>query len=214
VEGDPDITLVLDNLRLDIARCLALQVQLGIFWDLYDAVHQWSLIRGEFRAHLVPTNIFLTRKLESALNELGEQEPKRPLGDMLPAALDAQLKIKLADALHEVADQKDVEEDLHTATELLNEPGSAIRYTSKTASIAQRVANYLHTRRLIVAELSRLELVLRGYLGLSPEVPIRLGAAIFPTPKALPWYELIVGRKLGPDGHLTGSSTGVRLSAK
>ena len=212
VEGNADSPLELDPLRITIARCLALQVQLGIFWDLYDRVHLWSLIRGEFSEHLTPCNTFLSRKLESAMNDADAFAPTRPHGDRLPHALDAQLRDRLAESLRDAAAPQALAEDLRTATELLHEPGCAICYGGAAETLALRVANYLNTRRLFVAELSRLELELRGYLNFPSATPIRLGAAVFPTPHALLWYELILGRHLGADGHLTGSSTGVRVA--
>ena len=213
VEGSADDRIEIDRLRIDRARCLALQVQLGIFWDLYDNVHLWSLLRGEFRAHLTPSNAFLASKLESATNGIDAVAPKRPDSAMLPAALDAQLRQKFAEALNDAADAQTLEEDLHTATALLNEPGSAVRYGGPVETLAQRVASYLNTHRLFVDELSRLELELRGYLGYPLETPIRLGTAVFPMPQALHWYELILGRKLGEHSHLTGNSIGVRFAA-
>jgi hypothetical protein len=213
LHGSTDNLPELDRLRIDMARCLALQVQLGIFWQLYDRVHLWSLIRGEHRAHLLPCNNFLARKLERAEEDMEARAPSRPNGAVLPDALDAQLREKLALALRDAADPQALEEDLRTASELLNEPDSAIRYDATHAPFALQVANYLNTHRLFVAELSRLELELRGHLGFSAATPIRLGAAVFPTPQALPWYELILGRHLGADGHLTGSSTGVKVVA-
>lgn len=213
VEGDSDSRVELDRLRVDIARCLALQVQLGIFWQLYDRVHLWSLIRGGLRERLTPCNSFLARKLELAEDDVEALAPPLPDGAVLPDALDAQLRSRLADALCDSADPQALEEDSRTAIELLNEPGSAIRYDGESAPFALRVAHYLNTRRLFVAELSRLELELRGHLGFPVDTPISLGAAVFPAPQALPWYELILGRRLGAHGHLTGSSTGVRVVA-
>jgi len=210
LEGSSDHRVELDHLRIDMARCLALQVQLGIFWHLYDRVHLWSLILGEFREHLTPCNSFLQRKIESAGNDLDALAPPRPNSAMLPDALDASLRHRIADALNDAADPQILEEDRRTAIELLNEPGSAIRYNGAAEPFALRVANYLNTYRLFVAELSRVELVLRGHLGFPSDTPIRLGAVVFPTPQALPWYELILGRRLGEHGRLTGKSIRVR----
>jgi hypothetical protein len=212
VEGNADSTLELDPLRIAIARCLALQVQIGIFWHLYDRVHLWPLVRGEFRKHLAPSNPFLERKLESARNDAEPDEPLRPSSAALPEALDAKLRARLAEALSDATDPKMLEEDVRAATDLIHEPGCAVCYGGEAEPLALRVAGYLHTRRLIVAELSRLELELRGHLGFPADTPIRLGPAVFPPPQALRWYELILGRHLGADGHLTGSSTGVRVA--
>lgn len=206
LEGSPDYHVELDPLRFDVAHCLALQVQLGIFWDLYDRVHLWPLIMGEFREHLTPSNSFLEGKMERAENDLEKSAPPRPNNSVLPDALDVQLRQRFSDALNDAADQQTLEEDMRTVTELLNEPGSAVRYSGATEPFALSVANYLNTYRLFVTELSRLELVLRGHLGFPSDTPIRLGTAVFPTSQALLWYELILGRRLGAQGRLTGSS--------
>jgi hypothetical protein len=213
VEGNFDHPAELDPLRIEMARCLALQVQTGIFWDLYDEVHLWSLVRGEFRDHLHPCNSFLLHEFDSAHHSLDTLAPPRPLGDRLPQALDPQLRARLAEALNDAADPQALEEDVRTATAELKEPGNPIGYDGDAAPLALRVANYLNAHRLFEAELSRLELELRKLLGFPPETAIHLGAAVFPMPRALHWYELILGRKLGADGHLTGRNTRARAAA-
>lgn len=213
VEGDFESTAELDPARIEIARRLALQVQTGIFWDLYDRVHLWSLLRGEFSAHLHPRNIFLARKLESEQNALEDIAPRRPQGEALPAALDAPLRARLAHALCDEAHAQALEEDRVTATGLLRAASNPIAYDGAAAPLALRVASYLHTRRLFLAELSRLELDLRRDLGYAPDAPIRLGTAAFPRSQALHWYELVLGRHLGADGHLTGNAMGARVEA-
>lgn len=213
VEGTPESEVEIDPTRLAIARCLALQVQLGIFWHLYDRVHLWPLVRGEFREHLTPGNDYLAQKFTRAGNEMDALAPSRPDCSKLPEILDAQLRRSLGDALCDTTDPKLLKEDVLAATQLLGEPGSAVRYDGEIAPFALRVAQYLNTHRLIVAELSRLELELRKYLEFPADTPIRLGAAVFPIPQALHWYELILGRRIGPDSHLTGSSTGIRSRA-
>jgi hypothetical protein len=210
VDGAPASEVEIDRSRLDIARSLALQVQIGIFWHLYDRVHLWPLVRGEFRQHLTPGNDFLAQKLTSAGNDMDEIAPPRPDCTRLPDALDAQLRRNLGDALCDATAPKLLQEDVNAATQLLNEPGSAVRYNGEVAPLALQVAHYLNAHRQIVGELSRLELELRKLLDFPTDHPIRLGAAVFPIPQALHWYELILGRRIGPDSHLTGSSTGIR----
>ena len=213
LEGDADNHTELDPLRLKLARCLALQVQLGIFWQLYDRMHLWSLLRGQHRTHLAPFNDFLSRKLKSAEDETPAHAPIPPDSAMLPEALEAQLRCMLAAALLDIADPQALNEDVQTATALLSEPGSVIRYSGEIPAFALQVAHYLNTRRLFVAELSRLELELRSHLGFAADAAISLGGAVFPMSQALPWYELILGKRLGQDGHLTGNSTGLRVVA-
>ena len=209
IEGNPDNQLELDPLRFELAHCLALQVQLGIFWSLYDRVHLWSLMRGEFREHLVPCNNFLMNKIKQTENDLEAVAPPRPGSSALPAALDTSTRNILTEALNDTAEPKALEEDLQTASELLNEPGSVIQYNGAIEPLALQAANYLNTYRLFEAELSKIELKLREHLSFSQNAPIRLGAAVFPTAQALPWYELIIGRRLGTNGRLSGKSTKV-----
>ncbi|MDO9358519.1 MAG: hypothetical protein Q7T70_05990 [Polaromonas sp.] len=211
VEGGAANEATLDQARLDMARCLGQQVQLGIFWQLYDRRHVWELIRGETRQRLIPCNIFLVRKLERAVEEVSPSAPPRPDSARLPAALDADVRYRLSDALRDAADPQVLQEDRQTAELLLGEAGSAIRYEGAAAPFALQVARYLHAHRLFVTELCSLERRLRALLGFPAETPIRLGETVFPTPQALPWYELVLGRRIGESGHLTGSSAGVRV---
>lgn len=210
MDGIPASTAGIGPARLSLARCLALQVQLGIFWNLYDQVHLWALIRGPLREHLTPGNNFLKSKLTEASNGLAPLPPKIPVGAMLPNALDPKLRQMLADALCDHAVPQVLEQDVQSATLLLETPGSVIRYDGEIAPLAMRVACYLNVHRLVTAELSRLEQDLRTHLGFPSGTPVRLGPAVFPIPQALTWYEHILGRRIGQDGHLTGSSTGTR----
>lgn len=213
MEGTPEGTTVIENARLERAHCLALQVQLGIFWHLYDQAHLWALLRGEFSGHLTPGNNFLKNKLSDAYNKLSLQAPHLPLGAMLPEALDAELREKLAAALGDQADPQALEQDIQDATLLLNTPGSIVRYDGEIARFAQRVACYLQVHRLVREALCRLEQELRVNLDYPADTPVRLGPAVFPIPQALFWYEHTLGRHIGQDGRLTGSASGTRSPA-
>ena len=213
MEGTPEGRVVIESARLERSRCLALQVQLGIFWHLYDQTHQWALLRGEFSGQLTPGNKFLKYKLDDAFNKQPAQAPQRPLGGMLPAVLDADLRVNLGAALSDNADPQALEQDMQDATLLLNTPGSIIRFDGDAAVLARRVACYLRVHRLITAELSRLEQELRANLDYPADTPVRLGPAVFPIPQALFWYEHTLGRHIGADGRLTGSYSGTRSPA-
>lgn len=210
VEGGAANDVVLDQARMDIARCLAQQVQLGIFWQLYDQCHVWELLRGDTRKQLLPSNDFLTRKLEQAAMVMAPAAPLRPDAANLPASLGADTRSRLSDALGEAAHPPVLEEDIATATGLLGEAGSAIAYRGDAGPFAQRIACYLHAHRQFVSELFRLECRLRALLGFPAETPIQLGSAVFPRAQALPWYEMVLGRRFGEAGHLTGSCSGIR----
>lgn len=214
VEGGPDNGVVLDQVRLDMARCLAQQVQLGIFWKLYDQVHVWELIRGETRQRLVPYNDFLKRKLDEATGMVAFAAPGRPDAARLPSGLEADVRSRLSGALGDAADPKLLEEDLQTVTQLLSEPGSVIAYEGPAEDFALRVASYLNAYRQFESELCKLEQQLRVLLGFPAETPIQLGTSVFPLPQALPWYEMVLGCRLGKSGRLDGSSTGLRAQSK
>lgn len=214
VEGGPDKDVELPAARLVMARCLALQFQLGIVWQYYDRGHLWELIHGATRQQLVPGNLSMTRKLERAAAEIAPAAPPRPDAARLPVALDGALRERLAAALQDAAEAQLLEVDIRSAELLLGEAGSAIRYAGAAAPFALRVARYLAVRRLFVDTLSQLERELRTQLGYPLDTPVRLGATVFPMPQALPWYELVLGRRIGDDGHLTGSSFGLRMPAK
>jgi len=207
IEGNPENQLEIDPLRLDLARCLALQVQLGIFWHLYDRIQLWTLIRGELRENLNPGNSFLQNKLEHAGNSLDAVAPPPPDSDMLPEALDASQRQQLAQALNDAVDRQTLQEDINTAITLLNQPRNPVRFDGDIEPMAHRIASYLNTYRLFKAELSIIEQELREHLEFSLDTPIRLGDAALPTPQALPWYELILGGRLGKDDRFMGKST-------
>ncbi|MDH5205398.1 MAG: hypothetical protein OEY75_08260 [Hylemonella sp.] len=210
IEGEERSDLVLDRTRLDVARCLALQVQLGIFWKLYDRQHVWELIRGETRGRLRPSNEFLVRKLERAEDDVAAAMPPIPDVTCLPAGLDAAVRFRLADALLDVTDPRAMAQDLEDAAELMGQPGSAIGYDGAHAPFVQRVACYLHAYRLFTSEIETLERRLRELLGFAQDAPMRLGGTVFPLPQAQPWYEMVLGRRVGETGRLTGSSVGLR----
>lgn len=210
IEGEARDGADLTPERMEIARCLALQVQLGIFWRHYDRLHAWELIRGETRQHLKPANEFLNRKLQRALDEVPQALPARPDPKRLPSGLEEEVRYRLADALRDAAAPQALDEDRQMAEQLLGQAGSAIAYEGKAAPFALRVARYLNAYRLFAQELDRLERRLRVLLDKVSDAPVGLGGTVFPLPQALPWYEMVMGRRVGADGHLTGSSTGLR----
>lgn len=206
MDGNADSEIVLDPMRLHFARYLALQVQLGIFWHIYDQVNLWSLVVGEFRPHMKPLNIFLQRKIDSSGSDFDEDTPPpRPDTSTLPDALDTETRQQFINALNDNIQPQELEQDIQSAIELLKEQGGAILYNGDFDALANSVANYLYSYRLFQAELSKVELEMRNLLGFSLDTPIRLGNAVFPNPQALYWYELVLGRKIGSDGRLSGA---------
>jgi len=210
MEGEADNQVEISPFRIKIAHALALQVQLGIYWQLYDRIHLWSLLHGEFRANLKPFNSFLENKLKQAESTVKSQKPPQPDGSTLPEEIEMQQRMTIADALNDNADMNMLEEDKQTAEALINEAGSPIQYNGDIETFALSVANYLNTYRLFKTELSKIELELRELLTFPGETAIKLGGVAFPYPQAMSWYELILGRKLGEDGRMTGKSTKIK----
>lgn len=208
IEGRGQTGPALEPARVEMALCLGLQVQLGIFWQLYDRSHLWELIHGETRQQLRPRTVFLARKLERASSEVPMAAAPGPDPRCLPAGLAPASRQRLGVAL--AGTSEPALEDQQTAAQLLLEPGSAIGYAGPVPTFALRVARYLQVRCLFEAELGVLEQRLRTLLGLASTAPIRLGGTVFPLSEALPWYELVVGRRIGESGHLDGSSAGMR----
>jgi len=213
IEKNSGNATAFDPTRIELAQLLALQVQLGTFWDLYDRVHLWDLLKGDFRKHLSPFNLFLERKLDHAASELGKNEPSKPNPKAIPRSLDDKIKDELATALSDSTDANTLAQDLDSIKKMLKETDNTISFKGDENRFATTAAGYLHTHRLIESELSKIELKLRKLLKFPKQQPIRLGSAVFPAAKALHWYELILGRKMGDDGRLTGDSTKVRGAA-
>lgn len=214
VAGDTVDEPELDSARLDIARHLALQVELGVFWRLYDHTHYWAIVRGEIRQHLTPWNDYLARQMELAEHSLDTTEPGRPQGAALPHALRKESRQKLAAAIEDAPPDANLAEDLRVAGELLADGRSVIAYDGDTEALLLRIAHYLNAHRTFLAEISRLERDLREQLGYPVGSPIKLGAAAFPAANALPWYERILGRRVDESGRLTGDSVGIRIPVK
>ena len=211
VDGKTVDGKTVDANRVCIARCLGLQVQLGIFWRLYDATHLWAIVRGDIRPHLKPWNDYLKLQLERSGKELAATPPKRPRGSALPEALDNASRRNLRMAIEEESSKQDVAEDVDAVSQLLAEGGSVIAFDGNNDELSLRIALYLNAYRRFHAHISGLEQELRNHLGYPADAPISLGSAIFPGAKALSWYERILGRRMDETGRLTGTTSGIRV---
>lgn len=210
VAGGPENGLVIDQDRVDMARLLARQIELGIFWQLYDQIHLWELVRGKTREVLHPSNDFLMGKLRETGIKAAPSPPPALEVSSLPASLDTSSRQRISNALQGRPDQNELQDDMREIMRLLAEPGAVIRYQGEHAAFAECMAQYLNVRRNILSEQEKLERELRRLLELPIEAPIRLGPAAFPEPQALPWYEMTAGCRLGDTGHLNGRCNGVR----
>ena len=210
IDGQPETTQTVDPIRLLIARDLALQVQMGVLWELYDRVHLSQLMDTEIASQLKPCNDFLQAKLNEAQREHGQVQAARPLPAALPRELDSATREQLGIALQDQASPAELQPDIAIHLALLGQPGSVIAYRGDHQTMAHRVANYLHCYRLFLTALTQLEWRLRKSLDYHTQAPVKLGGLAFPLPQALPWFELILGCRMNEAGHLQGSQVGVR----
>ncbi len=213
MQGDPGSAGDIDAVQLQLARTLALQFELGTFWRLFDATHYFNLIRGHDRQHLVPFNDFLQRKLDEAAAALGSKPAPAPVAERLPQGLDSGVREQLLQALQHTTPAETLSVDFKAAVNLLKTPGSVISFGGSKVGLALQFTRYLHCMRLFRQTMSDLEIGLRQSLGMKADSGVKLGPVVFAKPLALPWYERIVGCRLGDSGHLDGSQTGLRVPA-
>jgi hypothetical protein len=187
--------------RVAIARALALQLQVGLVWRLFDRDIERRLLLGEVGwQSLRPRNAFLTRKLAERRAEL-EAAPAVTDRLALPDALDeltrARLRAALAGRPH--ADGDGV---VALAERLLDGGEGAILLEEPVARarFARLFARYLVAYRVFVDALHALERDLRAHVGVGLDAPVKLDASVFPTPRALGWFELVLGYRLGGPG--------------
>lgn len=210
IEGSPEHAAALPGQRLIIGYRLALQVELGIFWRLYDRHHYRQLLAGPDSACLQPFNKFLTDLAGTEAATAALAGMNLPVGDRLPVALSPACRTRLGAALTGDADPELWQPDFDTVLRLLEEPGSVVGYTGDKVQFAKQAARYAHAFRSFRQEISAQEAELRAVLGYDPDTPVHLGPLAFMPPKALPWFERVVGIRLGDSGRFDGSRVGVR----
>lgn len=212
---------VVPQARLEIARILALQVQLGTFWRLFDEVHWFQLCCSPLKQDLLPFNQHLRQRLEFESNQCPLVSPL-PDAAALPALaeIDRKRLQALLDANVEVAE---LAEDQQRILELLAQGPTVVALKGDSRWLVQQLSLYLYGYRLFRSLLADLETELRAWLWQLPEVAssglnanagFQPGRMIFAVPRALPWYECLVGCRMDGSGRLNGSVTGLRPAAR
>ncbi|MCY0967262.1 hypothetical protein [Parathalassolituus penaei] len=205
--------------RLTVARLLTLQVAVGTCWRLLDEQHWFRLCCGSERTFLQPMNTHLRQRLDFEHRSCPLVSPE-PSEQGLPAGLMAEHRIVLQRALAgKPVDQTDVSR----VAELLAEGPAVVRYAGDPQQLQQQIAAYLLAWRSFRAVLFDLEQQIRiafwqlpgaAVDGLDANAGFNPGRMIFANPKALPWYECMVGCRMDNDGYLYGSSTGLRVPVR
>ena len=70
--------------------------------------------------------------------------------------------------------------------------------TRLAGRVAARFSDYLRTFAEFVRAFDDLERDLRVRLGFSSDPPVSRDVSLFPSPRALPWFEMISGHRLRP----------------
>ncbi|MDH5674073.1 MAG: hypothetical protein OEZ06_18090 [Myxococcales bacterium] len=215
VEGPPRPPEAIEARRLAVARLLGRQVELGICFGLFDRQVEHALFFGSpGTERFAPRTRFLRDKVAERQRQLLEADTPLPRSP-LPAGLDAGTAHSLETVMAACFDRTaHVFGNTPIIESLLAHGESAIVIPSEQrASLAQSFAAYLEAHSAFQRALTQLELQLRAQLGpwLTPpsgpddrgQTAVALNPAIFPLPRALPWFEMIVGHRLheeaGPD---------------
>lgn len=202
--------------RLAVSRLLVLQVAVGTCWRLFDEQHWFGLCCGPERSLLQPVNSHLRQRLEFEHQSCPLVSPQ-PSEGSLPRGLSAAHQQLLQQAL---AGQSTLAADHERIRALLAQGKTVVQYQGDKVHLEQLVAVYLQAWRAFRQVLGELEQQLRAALwqwpgavveGLEREAGFQPGRMIFAHPKALPWYECLLGCRLDQDGYLYGSETGLRV---
>lgn len=199
INGVPGVKADLDPQRLATARTLTLQVRVGIAWRLFDLTSERGLLVDEIgRKRLGPRTKHLARMLDERAEQIEVASTVRE-EIQLPLALSAEAGAELRSSM-----RWDEGDEARRATErrieeLLDHRVGAIEIDAAAGGLfARRFATYLTAYRTFIRVLRDLELQHRRLLGYPEDVPVKLSGAIFPIPKALSWFERILGHRLRP----------------
>lgn len=207
--GDPAAP-ALPERRLEVARGLALQVELGVFWRLYDRYHYRALLTGPDREQLRPFNHYLQGVIEQESRAVAERTAPPPSPAHLPPLPDTRLRSALAQALAQEGMTDALRQEREVLECLLAEPGAVVAYTGDQAAMAEKAARYALTYRLFRSAIAVQEQRIRHALGFPGDTPFAPGPLVFMPPKTLPWLERILGIRMGESGYFDGSRLGVR----
>jgi len=199
IHGRPESKGDVNPVRLTTARTLAVQVRVGIAWRLFDLAAERALLIDEIGTKgLTPRTKHLTRMIDERIGEL-DMLP-RITGEIgLPETMPAEASSRLRSAMDTNPANETRSRTAGRIEELLDHGDGAIKIDASARPVfAQLFAGYLDAYRTFVHVLGDLERRHRHCLGFPADVPVKLGGAIFPVPKALCWFERIVGHRLRP----------------
>jgi hypothetical protein len=193
--------------RLAIAETLAMQVRIGLGWELFDAATERQLLLELLpRPLLQPRTSIILRALDERLVALAAlqnvatwEQAATAIPEVVPPTADRQA----ADSLRTLfrsggAAASSTARSQALLLELLGEARPALELTdaSLRPSLAWLLAGYLEVYRATVGTLYLGELSLRTRLGYPTAAPMKLSSLIFPFPKTVRWLEALLGHWL------------------
>lgn len=200
--------------RVAVARILASQVIIGAYWAILDHRYCNDLLLGHFSKELKPANRFLQSSLERSADELSKEPvPGRPIWQNLPAGLNPAFRRQVSDVLAVRNGDDWIAKDYQRIYQALTSDRRVLAYQgNQPEKLALACLQYLELYRLFHQQLGRMEVEIRTLLGYPKAAGVELGRMVFPTPRALPWFERLVGQKFERQSwRLTGSSQGLVL---
>lgn len=199
-----DVPPLDDEARLLIARGLAKQIALGVAWELFDsAIERELLLDRGLVARMTPRNPFMERRLATRVEELTNAEELAGVENAeqaLPTNIDPDDLETLRGRMQSAGQPHALEEDAasHAFEELIarGEGGMLCEDRSDRAQLACRLGAYLPVYSGFLSLLWRLETALRTQLELSTDSPMKLNKMILPSPRALGWWEAVLGHRV------------------
>ncbi len=181
--------------RVQLARGLTEQIQLGRVWEAYDLAVERMILTGNWRSQLS----FRTRYLQGELERRSFDAcrpgilPEPTLAPRLPGGLELDERIQrtLTFTAADLVVPSRVVADLVARRE-----GAMFLPEDKTASLAARVCHYAMVLQSFLRVQWENELQLRRLLGLSSQQAMKASAQVMPPPQAKRWLEATLGHRI------------------
>jgi hypothetical protein len=179
--------------RRDVAWTLVSQVRLGIAWQTFDLAVEREVFAIKDR--LRPRNDFVAGTFRRRFEEVQQDRsfPRATLRPVLPSDVDGLERIQRA----LVRADRDYEQHASGVVELLQmAEGGLLPDADLRPQLALRLLHYVLVYRRFLERQWALEKQLRRKFGYSEEVPMKAHSTILSPPKALDWFETILGHRL------------------
>jgi hypothetical protein len=188
----------IDEGRLELARILATQIELGTAFGLFDNRVEADLLR-RFGGQLEPRNPFIRRRLVERRIQIIEHEPVPQAAPLraLPRTLSGKRLAMLEGRFLPQGPSQATYARLTVAT-LIHEKQGALTLdgSAQTDELASEIVNYFRAYQQLVQAQWEMEQSLRGILQTKDGDLLKLSSLQRPLPRALDWMEALLGYRL------------------